>query len=803
MAGVLTELHLGRFRLLIEQRQLLAGDEPVPLGARALDLLLELVERRGQVVSKNELLELVWPGLVVEENNLQVHISALRKVLGAEAIQTVPGRGYRLTLSASPAAAPAPAAPQGSGLPRMLTTFIGREAELETLERLLLASRLLTLTGIGGCGKTRLAIELARRLAPRYPDGVRFLDLAPVNSPDRVPPEVARAAGVVEESVRSIADTLAAQLSPRRMLLVLDNCEHLLDACAKLVERLLLESEYLQVIVTSREALGVSGEQIVAVRSLSRPPLGAGIEAARQSEAVQLFINRARLLMPEFVLSSNNVDGVVEICDRLDGIPLALEMAAGRLRVLSVQQVREKLGDRFRLLTAGNRAISRHQTLQAALQWSYDLLTADEQTLLRQVSVFAGGWTLEAALAVAAQADREIDLVDRLGRLVDKSWITLEHHDDGSTRYGMLETVRQYAQERLQESGEAVAVHDAHLEYFLRFAGAVRVQLTAQFELALARVDRETGNVLAAHAWCGQAHVAPERGLELVIRLRRAWICRRQVALGLQLFEEALARPGVDRPTKEHAETLFSLGQHLHFLGRHADALPRLTEALALTRTLQATQLTLYCLDKLSAVYVRLGRLQEARACAEEELATARRIGGQSETSIAYFAQGEVCRYEGKYEEAAAAFEQSLALWSKGDLFNDHKDLGSYICLAIAQRRLERARELLIEGIRMAMQTDPPLDPEQDLEIAGHLAAASGAWAQAARFQGAANGAAGRIGVAPNFWNDPFLTELTQRPREALGASAYEAAWKDGYEMDPATALNEALAWAEGLACAP
>jgi predicted ATPase/DNA-binding winged helix-turn-helix (wHTH) protein len=790
------ELRIGRFRLLAEQRKLLDGDESVALSARALDLLVALVERQGRVVSKDELLDLVWPGVVVEENNLQVHVSALRKVLGAEAIQTISGRGYRITVTAEAAHTPVPALrAQGGALPRPLTSFVGREGDLETLVGLLASSRLLTLTGIGGCGKTRLAIELARRLTPRYPDGVRFVDLAPFDSPDRVPSEVARAAGVAGESVRPIADALASQLATRRMLLVLDNCEHLLDACATLVERLLVESEHLQVIATSSEALGVSGEQIVQVRSLSRPPAGASIAAALESEAVQLFIKRARLVVPEFALNANNVKGVVEICHRLDGIPLAIEMAAGRLRVLSVEQLRDKLGDRFRLLTAGNRAVSRHQTLHATFQWSYDLLTPEEQALLRRVSVFAGGWTLEAAQEIAAQGASEIDVVDRLERLVDKSLITLEHLDDGSTRYAMLETVRHFAQERLQESGEAVAVHDAHLDYFLRFADEARTQLSEQTAATLARVHREIGNIMAAHAWCGQAHVAPERGLELAIRLRRVWLCGRLVALGLQVFEEALGRPGAKRSTAVRAEALFSLGQHLHFSGRHVEALLPLSQALALARQHDAKEVMVFCLDKLAGAYLRLGRHAEARACAEEAVSVAGANPTPATVRVAFFSLGEVCRYEGQYPAAAAAYEQSSRAWGQGDIWNNHKDLGSHVCLAIAQGEMEHAGELMIKSIRTVLQSGQALQPDQDVEIASHLAAATGAFVQAARFQGAANALADRAGEGRHFWRDPLFASLSDRSREALGPGAYEAAVNAGYELDPTAAVNEVLAW--------
>jgi len=387
----------GRFEVRPTERQLLVDGVPASLGSRAFDVLTALIERRDRVVNKNELLDLVWAGMVVEENNLQVQINTLRKLLGPQTISTISGRGYRfvapvesgLTSAAEGGASAAVATPHN--LPSERTHFIGRKAELSTCVRMLEDSRLLTFTGIGGSGKTRLAIELGRSLASRYPDGVRFADLSPLNSPDRVAFEVARAAAVIEERGRRIEDTLARQLAAKRMLLILDNCEHLLDPCAVLVDRLLDECEHLQVIVTSREALGVVGEQVVAVRPLSLPAPGAQVEAALTSEAMQLFVSRARLVAPEFELAAQNVNAAVEICRRLDGIPLAIELAVARLSVLSVDEIRRRLGDLFRLLTAGSRTVARHQTLQAVLQWSYEHLTPDEQLLLRRLAVFAGG----------------------------------------------------------------------------------------------------------------------------------------------------------------------------------------------------------------------------------------------------------------------------------------------------------------------------------------------------------------------------------------------------------------------------
>jgi non-specific serine/threonine protein kinase len=786
----------GHLEVRPSERRLLIGGVVAPLGARAFDLLIALIERRDRVVDKSELLDLVWPGLVVEENNLQVQINALRKLLGAKAIATVPGRGYRFTAITEPRKAHAPPADaSGSELPRLLTTFVGRESELESLRRLLGASRLLSLIGIGGAGKTRLAIELGRRMAPQYPDGVRFVDLATVVSADRVVLEVACAAGVVDEPNRPVQDTLARHLAERRMLLFLDNCEHVLEACVTLIERLLAESQRLQVVITSREALGVAGEQIFPVGSLSLPPADAGVEAAEAAEAVQLFVNRAHLILPGFALESQDVAAVSEICRRLDGIPLAIELAAARLRVLSIEQIRAKLDDRFRLLTAGNRAVGRHQTLQAVLQWSYEHLTPDEQSLLRRVSVFAGGWTLDAATAIAGETQGELDLIDRLERLFDRSLVTVRRAPDGSIRYGMLETVRQYAHERLHESGEATAAHDAHLTYFWQFAAQAQAELSTQFVATLERIDVELANLLAAHAWCERPHVPSELGLELASSLRRYWIERDRYALGKQVLERALGRAGAERCATQRAQTLFSLGQHLLLAGRHAEAQAILTDALALARTQANEALCVWCLSKLSAAQLQLGQVREAHACVEQGVRAARALGLRCELSAAADAYGTVCRFEGHFDEAAVAYEEARALCSPGDLGNQHSFTRSLAYVAIAQGCPDRARSLLIESLALARQYDPGRRNHRDLEVAGHLASVQGDWERAARLRGTVDAAADRLGVARDAWGDPFGQALQEELRQALGVEAYDVAWQAGYSTPLSAALDEVLNW--------
>ncbi|MBM4119207.1 hypothetical protein FJ251_16020, partial [bacterium] len=373
-------------------------------------------------------------------------------------------------LEAAGAAAAPPAA--AHNLPLALTRFIGRERELAELKRLVGFARLVTVTGPGGCGKTRLALELARALAPAYPDSVWLVEFARVGEAERVPQAAAAALGLREETARPLAETLAEHLREKACLLVLDNCEHLLAPCAALAHALLAGCPRLKILATSRERFALAGEQDFPLASLTLP---ASEDPARlaQSEALRLFVDRARLVRPDWTLGAEATPVVARICRRLDGIPLAIELAAARVRVLDVAAIEARLDDRFRLLTsagapgAGGAALPQHQTLRAALDWSYDLLTADEQRLLRGLAVFAGGWSLELATAVCGEGRDEFEMLEQLTHFVDKSLVVVASGPGGEARYQLLETVREYGLAALVQAGESALRRDAHLDALL------------------------------------------------------------------------------------------------------------------------------------------------------------------------------------------------------------------------------------------------------------------------------------------------------------------------------------------------
>jgi predicted ATPase len=536
-----------------------------------------LLEHRDRVVGKDELLALAWPGLVVEENNLTVQVSALRKALGPAAIATVAGRGYRFALPVEGAATAAPQAgppvpaspPAESGppdnLPAARSSFIGREQETAAVRQRLGAQRLVTLTGIGGSGKTRLALQVGQlelAAAPcRFPDGVFFVDLGPVADPDLVAPTLAAACGLAPGDTpaglsRSFAQRLASALAPRRALLLVDNCEHLLDATAELADTLLAGCPHLVLLATSREALGLEGEQVIQVASLAVPDASAPDAV---TDAMRLFADRAQAAQANFHLDAQTRPAVAEICRRLDGIPLAIEFAAARISHLSPAQVAERLGDRFRLLTGGRRRIARQQTLAAALDWSHDLLGGPEQGLFRRLAVFAGGFRLAAAEAVGVDdaADRRA-VLDRLGSLVAQSLVMVDQDKRAAareTRYRLLETVRLYALDRLEAAGETARLRSRHRDHHLAWLEALPLEQLLFDNDALRDVGGEIDNLRAAVEWC-LAEDRPDLLVRLVTRMAGYWFAGNAYRFAQELLERALqdeARLSVQERVAAHA----------------------------------------------------------------------------------------------------------------------------------------------------------------------------------------------------------------------------------------------------------
>lgn len=628
------DICFGQFVIQTGARQLLVGGQPARLGARAFDVLIALVERHDSVVSKNELLDIVWSGLVVEENNLQVHVSTLRKLLGSKAIVTLPGRGYRFSALAdhAPEAAhqpeneakrwetQSPAAHVGN-LPSHLPPLFGRETELVTLFGLMKSHRLVTIAGAGGMGKTRLA-QAAAFAASRdplaFPGGVWLVELAPVKERQLVLLSVAQTVGVALDAEAS-ADDLGERLVGRKMLIVLDNCEHVAMHVAPIVNALLRAAPQINLLATSQEPLKVPGEQVMRLGGLSLPHVDPQCEpTGGVYGAVTLFAARAREATPQFALNSENQTAIAEICRRLDGIPLAIEFAAARLSLLGVDGLRRRLDDRFRLLTTGSRlAPPRQQTLYAALEWSHALLAPDEQIVFRRLGVFRGSFGLDAAQMVAA--DRDYDqwaVLDHLAALVDKSLVICE--SAVVPRYRLLESARAFAFERLQKTGELPAAMGRLGQAVLtQFELAFARRWTAKTDELLASTLPDIDGLRAALVWAASDNGDPVHLAALVGAASWFWKPANVAAEGVSWNRTATEQIPANAPPAIEARLLLSYASlsHQSEAGKELAALHR---AASLYRTCADIQGRYETLAVLAQKYIWLRELDAAAAAIAE-----------------------------------------------------------------------------------------------------------------------------------------------------------------------------------------
>jgi predicted ATPase/DNA-binding winged helix-turn-helix (wHTH) protein len=641
-------IEFGHFGIVPHRRELLADGRSIKLGGRAFDMLMALMDARGEVVSKDALMARVWPGRIVAEKNLHTQISALRTALGVERelIHTVAGRGYQFTgevriLSASPderagagvaATEPKSAVPP-TNLPESVSELIGRDAELHEILSLAAAHRLVTLTGAGGIGKTRLALAAARRLLPELADGVWVAELAPLADPDLVPVTVAAAAGIELAAGAVSPERVANALSGKELLLVLDNCEHVIDAAAMMAETLLRANPAAHVVATSREPLKVEGEWVYPVPPLAVPAEDAGDQGdLLRYGAGRLFVERARAADPHFAPDRRLMALIAAICRRLDGIPLAIELAAARTPALGIEALAARLDDRFRLLTGGRRtALPRHQTLRATLDWSYELLAEPERVVLRRLAVFAGVFSLEAASAVVASAEvTPSEVVDGLSNLVAKSLVSAEV-DGTIARYRLLDTTRAYALEKLAQGGELDAIARRHAEFYRHLLERAETEWeTRPAAEWLAEYGWRRDNLRAALDWAFSPAGDASVGVALTAAAVPLWMhlslleeCRGRVAQALAAVE---CRAG--RDARREMKLYAALGASLIYT-RGATA-PETgaawTKALEIAESLADAEYQLRSLWGLWAFHSASGRHRVALALAQRfhELAASR-----------------------------------------------------------------------------------------------------------------------------------------------------------------------------------
>jgi non-specific serine/threonine protein kinase len=552
-------------------------------------------------------------------------------------------------------------------LPAYLTSFVGREREIEDLKRLLTEDRLLTLTGSAGCGKTRLCVRIASEVVRGFSGGVWLTELAPVSDPELVPQAVARAVGVQEEAGRSLLQQLVDFVDAKQLLLVLDNCEHLTAACATLVETLLKSSTGLRVLVTSREPLRVSGERVWQVPPLSFPDAARDVrlpEAARY-EAVRLFVERAQCVC-SFDLDEPNVAKVAEICQRLDGIPLALEMAAARLNVISLDQIANRLEDRFRLLSRSvPTPLRRQYTLQATIDWSYNLLSPTERTLFERLAVFAGNFSLEAAEAVCSDSHlKSEDILDELSRLVDKSLVTVERSDLG-VRYRVLETIREYALRKLRERGDELRAKTEHCNFFVNLAEALEPELfNSQSARLYGRLELEHQNFVAALRWCNAPEGSAVAGMRLAGALLSFWDTRGYGYCGpvKQMLLEVLQKDHGNAPGAVRAKALDAAGYFVAFEDLERARLLH-TESLQLSTDLHHEEGVGRALWRLGSIAWSQGHYSRARALQEQGVQVNRRCGNKHGVANCLNHLGILAFENCDYEAAHASWKETLQIF--------------------------------------------------------------------------------------------------------------------------------------------
>ncbi|HEX6625713.1 MAG TPA: tetratricopeptide repeat protein [Pyrinomonadaceae bacterium] len=868
----------GPFVLDARRRLLLRDGDPVQLTPKALDLLVALVERRGRVVEKDELLRVVWPDQFVEEANLSVNMSALRKALGERAsenqfVATVPRRGYRFVaevreleeegagasrhaerdgeaeFEAWPALGAADGDRRATGdaalsdgvpnnLPIQLTPFVGRRAETDAVERLLRRAdmRLLTLTGPGGSGKTRLALNVAARLVEEFPDGVFFVELEPISDPALVISTIEQTLGVKEAGGTTLAESLKKYLRSRRVLLVLDNFEQIV-AAAPLVSSLLTGTLHLKVVVTSRAVLRVSGEHEFQVPPLLLPNV-KGLPRAQellQYSSVELFVQRAVAAKSDFLLTERNAQAVAEICVQLDGLPLAIELAAARVRLLPPQAMVARLEAPFKLLIGGARNLPpRQQTMSGAIAWSYDLLNDAEKRLFRRLSAFVGGATLESIAAVCdCEAQLGGDVHDGVAALVDNSLLRQVEQAGGEPRFVMLETIREYGVERLKASGEAGEVRRRHARFFVELVEKADPELGGeQLGHWLEQLEREHDNLRAALRWALDSDDA-ETGLRLVRSLWWFWYLHGYYGEGRGWVNKVLGCCG-QQATPHRARALVGAGV-LAFLPCDYEAAEKyLNEGLELSKGLGERETTAMALQVLGSVARERGDYERAVARHQESLAIWRELGDVRGIARSLNYVGFAAWLRGDFEQTVACCEVARGLfreqgdkeglvWSllslaavahyTGDatrslaLCDDSMALSREIgykegvawALDIAGNteraagRGERARAMLQESLHLHHELGDRWRVASLLESLGALAEGEGRHERGARLFGAAERVREEVGTPPPAVERDGRAHHLSALRAALGGHRLDVLLAAGRTTTPELSVAYAL----------
>jgi non-specific serine/threonine protein kinase len=681
-------------------------------------------------------------------------------------------------------------------LPYQLTSFVGREQEIAQLVELVTANRFVTLTGAGGAGKTRLALEVAAQAVESFPDGAWLVELASLSDPGLVLQTLARALGLTEQPGKRLIDTITDHLASKRLLLVLDNAEHLLDACVQLVDRILRCSSSVVMLVTSQQRLGLAGERTYRVPSLTVPGASetSTPETVSRYEGVRLFAERAKLVRPNFDVTTENASAIASICARLDGMPLAIELAAPRMRSMSAVELSEHLDQRFVLLTDGSRtALPRHRTLRSTIDWSYDLLTDVEQAMLRRVAVFAGGWTLASAEQVCAGDGIDAsDVFEQLTSLVDKSLVVTDEQA-GATRYRMLETVRQYALDRLRDSGEESRWRGSHLACFVAlgeefFEGVEGPKQQSWFS----RIASEHDNLRAALAWSLKS--SPIEGLRLANAVPAHWRVHGHLAEGREWLARLLDAFPSDGPTRERARGLRAAAMLATPQGDYAAGERLLQESVALYREIDDPIGAGRALNSLAFLSISQGHYPEAEALARESADRARATGDRRVLYSSLSLLANALHEQGQRAAARDLYEQALDLARElGTPFEMGHALSEIASAEFNEGSHDLALKHFAEGMTVLHGLGNRQGVIEALEGLAGVAAVTAATRRAARLWGAAGALRQEIGNARSVREKIAYEDQMKAVRAILAAEAFDQAWDEGRAMSLDDAVRYAL----------
>jgi predicted ATPase/class 3 adenylate cyclase len=682
-----------------------------------------------------------------------------------------------------------------SNLPLALTSFVGRERERAELATLMASNRLVTLSGAGGCGKTRLGLQSLLELAEPPPDGVWLVELAQVQDGALVAGVVASTLGLREEPGRAPLDALVAHLSDRHLVLFLDNCEHLLDACARVVETILARCRGVRILASSREALGLAGELAYRVASLSVPTGDRHtLDSVMRFESAQLFVERARLARSDYTLADDDAATLASICSRLDGIPLAIELAAARMRSMSLVEIDRRLNACFRLLTGGSRtALPRQQTLRAAIDWSYELLDDALKAVFRRLAAFAGGWRLDAAEGVCAGDGVDADRMFELHvSLCDKNLVS-RHPEDG--RYRFVETVRQYAQERLAETPENARVRDRHLDHCVRLAEEANANLSGPEQAAwLRRLEDEHDNLRVALGWSFDGS-APAQGVRLCAALQRFWLMHGHLSEGRAWFDRALACEAAAEPAPLRASLLAGAGNLAFHQHDYRAARVAHEQCLAIRRAAGDRKGIAASLNNLGMLALDEGDLDGARACHEQSLAIARELDERNRIARSLANLALVACYQRDPASARDRLDESLRIARDlGDLDLVASNLHMLGMVARDSGDADLAEDRVRQSLAIFRELGHKLRIAYSLEMLAVLGAARDDAVRSGRLFGAAERLRETIGMPRADEDAEFGADLAAARRSFAGDPAFDRSWQEGRGLDVTQAVEYALA---------